>query len=128
MTSAEKTKPAGWAGLANENVIYTKNNISQNLHTVNQAIVKTREKLHLDRGQWQNFSIFCARLALDSAPHEVRQLFLGKPSTTSKNAVFLAEVFTTLVVQAEDAAEATGTQYSYEALWNEAIALWEVSK
>jgi hypothetical protein len=127
MNAAIEKNPPGAAGYKKE-AIYHKNNISQNLHVINSTIVKTRLSLHLSIDEWRNFSVFCARLALDSAPDEVRQLFLGKPSTTSKNAVFLAEVFTTLVVQAEDAAEATGTQYSYEALWNEAIALWEVSK
>ncbi|HQB07116.1 MAG TPA: hypothetical protein PK712_04615, partial [Rectinema sp.] len=59
--------------------------------------------------------------ALDSAPPEIRQLFLGKPSAISKDALLLAEVFTTLVIRAEDAATATNTTYRYSDLWARAL-------
>lgn len=126
MNAAGLKKPAGGAGFNHEranNSSYN-NNISQNLHLVNQTIAKTREKLHLNLQEWQRFSIFCARLALDDAPPEIRQLFLGKPSTTAKNALLLAEVFTVLVVRAEDAATAANTAYAYADIWAKAIELW----
>jgi hypothetical protein len=120
MSGATKTKPAGEAGYMQE-ALYRENNISQNLHVINSAIVKTRTRLHLSIGEWQNFCVFCARLALDSAPPEIRQLFLGKPSAISKDALLLAEVFTTLVIRAEDAATATNTTYRYSDLWARAL-------
>ncbi|MGYP001002421287 len=81
MNAAKLKEPACWAGHGQE-AIYRKNDISQKLHTVNSAILKTREKLHLDCEQWRRFSVFCARLALDDAPPEVRVQFTGKPSAT----------------------------------------------
>jgi hypothetical protein len=123
MSAAGLKKPAGSAGYEKE-ALYRENSISKNLHTVNSTIAKMRNNLHLDWQQWQRFAIFNARLALDSAPDDVRQLFLGKPSETSKDTVFLAELFTTLVVSAEDMATATGLAYHYADLWDEAVALW----
>lgn len=127
MSAAGLKKPAGSAGYEKE-AIYTKNNISQNQHAVNQAIVKTRTSLHLSLDEWHNFSVFCARLALDHAPPEIRQLFLGKPSETPRNTLLLAEIFTTLVMRAEDAAEATNATYSYADLWEQALSLWGGAK
>ncbi len=123
MSAAGQIKPAGEAGFMQE-ALYRENNISQNQHVINQAIVKTRTSLHLSLDEWRNFCVFCARLALDSAPSDIRQLFLGKPSETPKNALLLAEVFTTLVMRAEDAAEATNSTYTYADLWEQALSLW----
>ncbi len=123
MSGAELKKLALSAGCDQE-AIYRKKNISQNLHTANQSIAKTRNKLHLTSEEWQRWAIFVARLALDSAPDEVRAEFIGKPSETPKNAIFLAEVFTTLVMQAEDMAAATNIPYDFADLWNESVALW----
>jgi hypothetical protein len=120
MNAAKLKEPAGWAGYI-QGTLYRENSISQNVHTVNSAIVKTRARLHLDPQQWKRFAIFNARLALDDAPPEVRQLFLGKPSATPKDALLLAEVFTTLVVRAEDAATATNATYTYADLWARAL-------
>lgn len=118
--------PAGGAGFNHRignNSNFNKN-LAQNKHVINGSIAKTRTSLHLDCEQWQRFSVFCARLALDSAPSDIRQLFLGKPSETPKNALLLAEVFTTLVMRAEDAAEATNSTYTYADLWEQALSLW----
>jgi len=125
MNAARTKASTGWAGSANENARNSgyNNNLPENLHIINQSIAKARTRLHLTNEEWRNFSIFSARLALDSAPDDVRVLFAGKPSETPKNASFLAEVFTTLVIQAEDMATATNVSYSYTDLWAQAMGI-----
>jgi len=91
---------------------------------INAEIAKTREKLHLAPEQWQNFAIFNARIALDSAPDHVRALFIGNPSQTPRNVLLLAEIFTRLFLRAEDAATAANLEYFYAFLWDEALAIW----
>jgi hypothetical protein len=127
MNAAVTKEPAGSAG-SRQKLLYSKSNISQNQHVVNSAIAKTRARLHLDRIQWQNFAIFCTRFALDSAPEDVRALFIGKPSETPKDALLLAEICAVLVVRAEDMATATGTSYAYIDIWQKAIEIWEACK
>jgi len=100
-------------------------NVNISRHVVNAEIAKTREKLHLAPDEWQHFAIFNARLALDSASDSVRALFVGKPSQTPRNVLLLAEIFTVLMMRAENAAQATALSYLYAFLWDEATTLWE---
>ncbi len=123
MNLAKNKEPTRGAGSV-QKALYTDKSILQNQHIVNQSIAKTRSNLHLDHEEWQRFSIFCARLALDSAPDDVRILFTGKPSATSKDALLLAEIYTVLMIHAEDAATAANTTYAYADIWTRAIEIW----
>jgi hypothetical protein len=91
------------------------------------AIILARQNLHLDRGQWQNWAVFLARLSLDAAPEEIRLQFMGLPSHTSPKARTLAEIFALLQAKAEDQAQATHTTYRTVDLWSGALKLQEAS-
>ena len=84
---------------------------------VRQAIIKTRESMHIDRDLWQNWAIWLARHYLDYAPEEARAQLMGPPSRTSPETRNLVETFAMLYMRAEDRAQAANVQYSLVDLW-----------
>lgn len=92
---------------------------------VTQAIVKTRQSLHLDREEWRNWAFFLARFFLYAAPDNIRTQFTGALSMTPPDAGELAETFALLYTKAEDRAKAANVRYSVVDLWTQTLRLQE---
>lgn len=86
-------------------------------------IIRMRQRLNLEIGDWRRFAIFIARLFLEYAPIEVRVKFTGRPSETPREIIELSETFLLLYALAEDKATATDIKYSLTALWQAAVQL-----